>query len=403
MSMIRPIVFAHTLLHSTCATGQILRRFFRSIDKIGYHPYIICNNQGDVAQSDISTCDVRIIPFNKFAYFWTRSVRHSPWPYILNTPDQFRYCWMNRARRAAEKLINEGENFDFVYTISMPSSQHLPGLKLKRRYGIPWVAHFYDPWIGNTNRELKNKKFRELDAAYELEVAKYADIIIHPCQAVVDDWHKRYGDLVRGKLFVLPFIGESDEHCLPPHLGDNIVISHIGNLMHNRNTITFIKAIDKLVSLNPKYRTRLKVNYIGKVTDEEKVLIKEKKLEEIFNLVGSIPEKECEPYYEESDIFLIVDMDCQPNLFYPSKLIKYFGYKKPILGICTKQSVIKDELNSTGNHAFEYYDVDGVCDFVARALDDYSTVCTNNTEYWKIFKIDNVLNEYDKIIREHLM
>lgn len=200
----------------------------------------------------------------------------------------------------------------------------------------------------------------------------------------------------------MPFTGESDEHIEGTHKGDKIVISHIGNLRFDRNTITFIKAIDKLVSKNSNYKSKLKVNYVGKVTDEEKTLIRDKQLEDIFTFVGSIPEKECEPYYESSDIFLIVDLNCQPNLFYPSKLIKYFGYKKPILGICTKQSVIKDELRATGNHPFEYCDEDGVCDFVAQAIDNYDSICTHDINHWKIFQTENVLNEYDKIIRNHL-
>lgn len=300
----------------------------------------------------------------------------------------------------AEKLIKGGENFDYVHTISMPSSQHLPGLELKKKYGLPWVAHFYDPWIGNTARELNNQKYKKLDAEYERQVAEYADVIIHPCQAVVDDWIKRYGDLVKDKLFVLPFIGESEEHTIKPYSGDKLVISHIGNLRNDRNTITFINAMDKAVSLNQSLRDRIVVNYVGKVTDEEIALVKERKLEDIFNFVGSVSEKECEKYYEMSDLFLIVDLDCQPNLFYPSKLIKYFGYKKPIIGICTKQSVIKDELRSTGNYAFEYYDEDGVCEFIVKALEDYSSICTNDTEHWKIFRTDNVLREYDRIIRE---
>lgn len=73
----------------------------------------------------------------------------------------------------------------------------------------------------------------------------------------------------------------------------------------------------------------------------------------LVNLVGRVTEQECFKYYEESDMFLIVDINCEPNLFYPSKLLKYFCYKKPIIGLTKNDSVVYHELSKTGNYPLD--------------------------------------------------
>lgn len=395
--MLKPLIIASSFLEEKSANGQVERRFFPSLVPMGYNPHILCYTIGKMSFSP-EGCKIIKVPFSKFIYFWTRSLRHSPWPYVLNTPDQFYYCWGRQAIKKALSLCDV-EHYDYIHTISMPSSDHLIGLKLKQKTGIPWIAHFYDPWIGNPFREINNRTYKKLDAAYERLVAEYADIIIHPCQTAADSWIERYGNLVKDKIRILPFLGDifdvsenssSQKEC--------ITISHIGNLSNNRNTQTFIKAVDILITKHPEYRTRLKVNYIGTVTSSEKQMVDAKGLSEMFNFVGRKTEQECIEYYKSSDIFLIVDINCTPNLFYPSKIIKYFAWKKPILGITTEQSTIRDELNKTGNHSFNYQDAEGVASFLVSAIENYPSVCTNDCNYWKRFAKESVLSEYDRLI-----
>ena len=140
------------------------------------------------------------------------------------------------------------------------------------------------------------------------------------------------------------------------------------------------------------------MNFVGNVIESDKALIHELDLSNVVNLVGRVSEEECYKYYEQSDMFLIVDIDCVPNLFYPSKILKYFCYKKPILGITTEQSVIRDELTRTGNYPFGYYDVDGISFFLKTAVDDYNSILTNNKEYGERFKTCNVIKRYCQIL-----
>ena len=62
-------------------------------------------------------------------------------------PDGLR-PWRRRARRAALAAI-AAERPDALVSFGMPMTDHLLGLDLKRATGLPWLAHFSDPWAGN--------------------------------------------------------------------------------------------------------------------------------------------------------------------------------------------------------------------------------------------------------------
>lgn len=137
---------------------------------------------------------------------------------------------------------------------------------------------------------------------------------------------------------------------------------------------------------------------MGGITSEEVRLIESSGISPLVNLVGRVTEQECFKYYEESDMFLIVDINCEPNLFYPSKLLKYFCYKKPIIGLTKNDSVVYHELSKTGNYPFRYENEKSLTEFLLKAASDYESVNTNDKTYGERFSVDAVCKEYIKYI-----
>jgi len=45
--------------------------------------------------------------------------------------------------------VIQAERPDIIYTTSGPYSNHLVGLWAQRRFHIPWLADFRDPWSQN--------------------------------------------------------------------------------------------------------------------------------------------------------------------------------------------------------------------------------------------------------------
>lgn len=389
------LVIAPTYCKMTCANGQIERHFFPNLPKDDYKVTIICSDQWD---DSIQTnyCTLIRTHFNKWIDYACRLMFHTCFPYIGNVPDKDMFSWGNNAINKVLKLAKT-QTFDIIHSICMPCSSHIVAYEIQKRLHIPWIAQFYDPWSGNPFRILKGNKMKQLDQHFEYLVAANADLIIHPCDAMIKHWKTLYGNIVTNKLTVLPFITEIPQ--IIPHEKDSeqITISHIGSFSKNRNASIFIKALSKL---DKSIRQRIKVYFIGSITEKDLKLIHQYQLLDTINLVGRIPEEECYRYYELSDMFLAIDIDCSPNLFYPSKILKYFCYQKPILGITTERSVLRDELSKTGNYPFSYDDVDGISKFLTTAVEDYRSVCTNDVNYGEKFKKDHVINQYCKLVSQ---
>lgn len=392
--MKKVLVIAPTYCRSNCATGQVARHFFPNFPTDKYRFTIICNERwGDV--SSIGSCEIVKTPFYPIKDYICRFLFHTPLAHWGNTPDKEWHCWGKEAVKYALQLAQK-EHFDYIHSICMPASAHVVAYELKKKLGIPWVAQFYDPWRGNPFRVLRTRAMIKYDKIWEERVAFAADVVIHPCETMRKYWIDQYGDKVVNKIQILPFATECPTIVNnQSRKTDKLIISHIGSFSKNRNSLVFLKALS---NLPPEVKDCVQVNFVGNVTDEEKNAIKDLNLCRVVNLVGIISEQECYNYYENSDLFLIVDINCSPNLFYPSKILKYFCYQKPILGITTEQSVIRDELTMTGNYPFSYNDVDGIASFIKKAVVDYESLLTNDKDYGERFYSENVIKGYQAII-----
>lgn len=75
-------------------------------------------------------------------------------------PDAERLWELFSVRKAVRMAKYDG--VDMVYTVSPPSSAHLIGLRLKKKYpGIPWVADICDP-LPETIRKVRERFDRKL-------------------------------------------------------------------------------------------------------------------------------------------------------------------------------------------------------------------------------------------------
>lgn len=402
MGMINPLIIAPQFLKASSANGQLERHFFSRLSQREFYPTVICEDIKDLKLTTGDGLRIIKIPSNKFVFFLSRTLRHTPWPHLLNVPDQFFECWGKRAYSRA--LIEAKERrFDYLHTICLPTSSHVIGLFLKKETGLPWVAQFYDPWLGNPFRLLsKNEIVSNSDIRLEREVAEYADVIIHPCQTMVEMWEKKYGETVKGKLFCVPFGTD-----LPLSLeiknkvfNEKLVVSHIGNFAKNRNADTFLNALVYLFKSYPADRDKIVVNFVGNCTNKDIQFINSNSLDDIIGFMGKVSEDECYRFFNRSDLFLIVDINCSPNLFYPSKLIKYFFYRKPILGITTEDSVVANELIKTGNYSFGYYNYKGVAEFLHKAINEYESIDTCDKKYYKQFELNSVVDIYSNIVNK---
>ena len=123
---------------------------------------------------------------------------------------------------------------------------------------------------------------------------------------------------------------------------------------------------------------------------------------DIVKIVGKVSEIECNHYYNKADIFLAVDGDNNDNLFYPSKVLKYYYFNKPILGLINQGSVLSSELQKAGHRSLDKKDHLSIAKYISSAISDYKSLLNFNHNYWKYFTDSYVVEKYDSYIKEFI-
>lgn len=265
-------------------------------------------------------------------------------PFYGRTPDEYRR-WVPIAEEAtAAKLAETGFRPDAVVTFGEPMSDHLLGLRLKRRLGLPWVAHFSDPWVDNPFRAgdvLANRVNRRS----ERKVAAAADRVIFTSRETRELVMAKYPAAWRTKADVLPH--SFDPALYPERMvkRDRIVIRHLGNFYGARSPYPLFRALRALWDRNRALLEGVTVDLVGRVPlgmhwhPSWRVLP-----EGIVKVSGTVPYSESLRLMTAADLLLVMDAPAEISVFLPSKLIDYLGAGAPIMGIVppgTSASLLK--------------------------------------------------------------
>lgn len=365
------------------SAGIVEREFVQSLIDVGIRPTLICKQISNFSDKFNDQCQIIKVKENKLFFFMEKVLRYLHLEELIQTPDYDRYSWNSRAERTALKLL-KSQSFDYVHTISFPSSAHLVGYNLKKRMDLPFVAQFYDPWVGNPIRKIKSRLFQKYDQNLEKKIAQSADIIIHTNKGIAADWGKRYGEIVHKKLHVLPIINS----VVPEKEYKNteqFTINHIGSLYSGRTAKPFIEAINIIRSTRPELLSKLQVNFIGGMPKSDQQLISQYQLNDIINNLGRKSIEECNWYYGTASMFLAIDCSYDYDFFYPSKILKYFSFQKPILGIVSGDTVLRSEMVASRNHYFSMKEIDAIAQFIIECLEEKILLDRYDKDYYKGF------------------
>lgn len=402
-NMLKPLIINRCYLFDQSPGGECLRTFVKSLNKDQYTPVIYASDRSPHVRDDGE--NVKLTKEYRIVRYLAAVVRRILIPDLTFLPGYEWYSWGIGAKRRILKDIQRGAEFDYLHSVSFPCASHKVALEIKKKTGLPWVMQLYDPWADNPYRPFKTTFFKDIDWKQERECVENADLIIHDNQQIADLWSHRYGADIAKKIVVLPLtiplpnvqIIKKKQRC-----NEKLIISHIGNLMLNRTSQPFILAVSNLLNKYPEYRKKLIINYVGAVTQLDIELINYNGLNDIFNLIGSVSAEECVKYYEQSDIFLAIDGVNKDNLFFPSKILKYLFFRRPILGITPNGSVLDFELRQSGHVSVANTDLQSIEKYLEKAIIDYDSLLSFNYSYWQKFQPSNIVEQYTSMINRYL-
>ena len=392
MKQINPLFISPLIFDKNNINARINSALINSLPEY-YTPAILC---GDIShyENRFEVLSVNYSLFDKVKIFFLARATHNR---ISYWPDFYYFYWYKKALNKAEKYLRTNQ-IDYIHSFSIPYTSHLVAYELKKKYNLPWIAQFYEPWGDNYYR-MKSQKVIDFNNKWERNVAANADVIFHNSEIMCESWRERYGDneKICEKIKYMPmtfeFKGYSDDGS-SRDTGRKLHITHIGNFYGLRRALPFFLALNELIKEYPQIKERLNVTMVGDVLQEDVNYARSHNLLDIIDIVGRKSEEECVLYYRKSDLYLVIESEQQGPLFFPSKLIQYYYYNRPILGITTDQSVLFRELKTTGHKAFVPSDINGIKDYLKTALNNYESLLNYNKDAWKRFDSKTIIADY---------
>jgi hypothetical protein len=329
-------------------------------------------------------------------------------PVVHKAPDAFA-SWGVRVIDSVAQVINEGHRFDLLMTFGAPMSDHLIGLKLKRRFGLPWVAHFSDPWVDNpftSSDRLTNRINRSL----ERKVLSVADRVIFTSEETVDLVFSKYPTGWKTKARILP-------HAFDDRLFEGaenqresaITIRYLGDFYGPRTPGPLFEAVRQLLESDPASLANVRFELIGNIGLQAKdASLVEGLPPQLVSIRPPVGYLESLSLMRTSDGLLVIDAPVAQSVFLPSKLIDYIGSERPIFGISppgTAANLITELGGWVANPAAGARvraQLDAFIQFLRKARTE-SAVSWGKPEVRRRYEISSVSRMFSEIIDDLIM
>jgi glycosyltransferase involved in cell wall biosynthesis len=272
--------------------------------------------------------------------------------------------WGLGALRAARRLA-AGGTFDALFTFGQPFTAHVLGLRLRRSTGLPWVAHFSDPWASNPYLTAYGPWHRRAQRDLEGRVVRAADRILvvsttHAAQLV-----RAYGEPLRDRITVLPHAYDPEAYPpAPPRDPAAFVVTHVGHFYGARTPEPLLRAAAGLPEDG-----RLRLRFVGGGPPALTRRVRQLGLEGRVEFVGPVGYAESLRQIAAADLLVVLDAPTEgESPFLPSKLIEYLGSGRPVLGITPASSETARVLHRLGLPVRAPEDTEGIRSLLADHL-----------------------------------
>ena len=264
--------------------------------------------------------------------------------------------------RSAIRAFLEREGADLLFITALPGFPLVMGPGIKRRYGIPFIADYQDPWLPADYRSARPftrawllYRMAALAEPYALRSADHVTAVSELTNTLV---RSRYPWLPCHRFSAVPIGGDAadfdslrsgERSCswIVRAPGD-IVISYVGNVWTraHRTLETVFAAIATLKRGKPQLYSRLRLIFVGSsnqpVDSASEVVMPLARGAGIAEIVQEEPRRV--PYLDalnimlRSDILLMLGSD-EPH-YTASKLFPALLAQRPLLGIFHEESSV---------------------------------------------------------------
>ena len=281
-------------------------------------------------------------------------------PPLKHLPDEKR-VWIGRALAAARRALAE-RPADVIVSFAQPWSDHLIGLRLNRETGLPWVAHFSDPWVDSPYRRGAAWQ-RRVWSRMEHDVVAEATRLIFVNQQTADRVMAKYPAAWRSKARVVP---QGFEPCTTPRPArlartGPLRVVYTGRFYDGVRTPDALLGALALLHQRAPLDGRIHVEFMGGSMERYERRAGRLGLSGVTAFSGRRSPDAARDAAAAADLLLVIDAPSRgPNLFLPSKLVDYLPLGTPILGVTPAEGATAELLHRLGYPTVEPSDPEAI-------------------------------------------
>ncbi|MBR5706064.1 MAG: glycosyltransferase family 4 protein [Bacteroidaceae bacterium] len=303
--------------------------------------------------------------------------------------------WAFLASRKAESLIRSND-YGCVMTKNTPSE--VVGRWIKRRYGIPWIATWNDPYplerYPEPYGEGPDAKLSLLKRPL-LGQMKEADAHVYP-SARLRDYMQGYMQCPPEKTFVVPHIVEHAADAERVRDG-GLKICYVGSLIDSRKPWTLLDAVSLFRQKHGE--TAFSIDFVGDVPSNMKDVIEEKGLSGTVKVLPPVSYTESMKLLGGYDVSLIIEAPCKEGIFLPSKVSDAMAMGLTVFAVSPAKGVLRDLYESGYVQYFsDVTDVASIVDAFEKLVSDYNSGKMSDSSIPVDYEPKTIGDQYDKII-----
>lgn len=243
--------------------------------------------------------------------------------------------WLPFALAGALRAHREAA-VDVVYSTFPPMTSHVVARLFRAITGVPWVAEFRDPWIGNALEAPPPWFIRQARRKVERWVVRGADRVVAVTPRLAGMLERRYPGL---DVVLVP--NGYDRTATPApkrEPGGPFRIVYTGTLDRPTEFRTFLEGLDLMAHARPDLRDRITIDLYGVASDACRAIAAGRAAGDApmpaVHLHGFVSKARAVEAIRDADAALVLLGD-GPNmdLFMPGKLLEYLGLGRRILAM----------------------------------------------------------------------
>jgi len=225
---------------------------------------------------------------------------------------------------------------DAIFSTSSPVTAHLIAGVVHRVTGLPWVAEFRDPWVGNVLDSSQPRMLRTLRRRTERWIVRNASEVILVTLTLARMYAARY-PAANLSLVTNGYDRGETVVAAPKDPAGPFRIVFTGTLDRPAELQTFLEGVQRLVARRPDLATRLAITFFGLVSDECRRVLDRMttgSLESIVSVEGFVTRSAAGHAVANADAALVL-LGAGPgmDLYIGGKLYDYLGHNQQVFAM----------------------------------------------------------------------